>query len=54
VRCCSLVPPLEVPPASPLGVPAAGVAVGGDPDDGGDDSSSSHSTYLSEEHEPEG
>jgi hypothetical protein len=40
--------------APPLGVPATGVAVGGDPNDGGDDSSSSPSTYLSEEHEPEG
>jgi hypothetical protein len=54
VRSCSLVPPLEAPPAPPLGVPAAGVAVGGDPDDGGDDSSSSHSTDLLEEQEPEG
>jgi hypothetical protein len=34
-------PPLEAPPAPPLGVPATGVAVGGDLDDGGDDSSSS-------------
>jgi hypothetical protein len=48
------VPPLEAPPAPPLGVPAAGVAVGGDPDNGGDDSSSSHNTDLSEEQEPEG
>jgi hypothetical protein len=48
------VPPLEVPPAPPLGVPAAGVAAGRDPDDGGDDNSSSHSTDLSEEQEPEG
>jgi hypothetical protein len=48
------VPPLEAPPAPPLGVSAAGVAVGGDPDDGGDDSSSSYSTDLSEEQEPEG
>jgi hypothetical protein len=54
VRSCSPVPPLEVPPAPPLGVPATGVAVGGDLDDGGDDSSSSHNTDLSEEHEPEG
>jgi hypothetical protein len=48
------VPPLEAPPAPPLGVPATGVSVGGDPDDGGDDSSLSHSTDLSEEQEPEG
>jgi hypothetical protein len=54
VRSCSPVPPLEVPPAPPLGVPATGVAVGGDLDDGGDDSSSSHNTDLSKEHEPEG
>jgi hypothetical protein len=48
------VPPLKAPPAPPLGVPAAGVAVGGDPDNGGDDSSSSHNTDLLEEQEPEG
>jgi hypothetical protein len=54
MRSCSPVPPLEAPPAPPLGVPTAGVATGGDPDDGGDDSSSSHSTNLSEEQEPEG
>jgi hypothetical protein len=54
VRSCSAVPPLEAPPAPPLGVPAAGVAAGGDPDDGGDDSSSSHNTNLLEEQEPEG
>jgi hypothetical protein len=47
-------PPLEAPPVPPLGVPATGVAVGGDPDEGGDDGSSSHSTDLSEEQEPEG
>jgi hypothetical protein len=47
------VPPLEAPPAPPLGVPDAGVAIGGDPDDGGDDSSSSHNTDLLEEQEPE-
>jgi hypothetical protein len=47
-------PPLEAPPVPPLGIPAVGVAVGGDPDNGGDDSSSSHNTDLSEEHEPEG
>jgi hypothetical protein len=54
VRSCSLVPPLEAPPAPPLGVLPAGVAVGGDPNDGGDDSSSSYNTDLSEEQEPEG
>jgi hypothetical protein len=55
VRRCSPVPSLEAPPAPPLGVPAAGVAIGGDPNDGGgDDSSSSHSTDLLEEQEPEG
>jgi hypothetical protein len=54
VRSCSLVPPLEAPLAPPLGVPAAGVAAGGDPDDGGDDNSSSHITDLLEEQEPEG
>jgi hypothetical protein len=41
-------------PAPPLGVPPIGVAVGGDPDDGGDDSSLSYNTDLSEEQEPEG
>jgi hypothetical protein len=47
--------PLEASPAPPLVASAAGVAVGGDPDDrDGDDSSSSHSTDLSEEQEPEG
>jgi hypothetical protein len=54
VRSCSSGPPLEAPPAPPLGVPAAGVAVGGYPTHGGDDSSSSHNTELSEEQEPEG
>jgi hypothetical protein len=48
------VPPLEAPPTPQLGVLAARVAAGGDLDDGGDDSSSSHSTDLSEEQEPEG
>ena len=47
-------PPLEAPPAPPLGVPTAGVAVGGDPDDGDYDSSSSYITDLSEEQELEG
>jgi hypothetical protein len=54
VRRCSPVPLLEAPPAPPLGVLAARVAVGGYPDEGGDDSSSSHNTDLSEEQEPEG
>jgi hypothetical protein len=54
VSSCSPVPPLEAPRAPPLGVSATGVAAGGDPNDGGDDSSSSHSTDLSEEQEPEG
>jgi hypothetical protein len=44
----------EAPPAPPLGVPAAGVAVGGDLDDGGDDNSSSYSTAFLEEQELEG
>jgi hypothetical protein len=47
------VPPLEAPPAPPLGVPAAGVATGGDPNDG-DDNSSSHNTDLSEKQETGG
>jgi hypothetical protein len=46
--------PLEVPPAPPLSAPAAGVAAGRDPDDGGGDSSLSHNTDLSEEQELEG
>jgi hypothetical protein len=54
VRSYSPVLPLEAPPAPPLSAPAAGVAVRGDPGDGGDDSSLSHSTDLSEEQEPEG
>jgi hypothetical protein len=54
VRSCSPVPPLEAPPTPPLSVPATGVAIGGDPDDGGDDSSSSHSIDLSEEQGAEG
>jgi hypothetical protein len=45
--------PLEAPPAPLLGVLPTGVAVGGDPDDGGDNSSSSHNTDLSEEQDPE-
>jgi hypothetical protein len=54
VRSCSPVLPLEAPPAPPLSAPAAGVAAGGDPDDKGGDSSSSHDTDLSEEQELEG
>jgi hypothetical protein len=50
VRRCSYVPPPEVPPAPPLGVPVTGIAIGGDPDD----SNSSYNTNLSEEQEPEG
>jgi hypothetical protein len=46
VRSCSPVLPLEAPPAPPLSAPAAGVAAAGDPDNGGGDSSSSHSTNL--------
>jgi hypothetical protein len=54
VRSYSPVPSLEAPPAPPLGVPTTGVAVGGDPNDGGDDSSLSHNTDLSAEQELEG
>jgi hypothetical protein len=46
--------PLEAPPAPPLSAPAAGVAAGGDPDDGDGESSSSHSTDLSDEQKLEG
>jgi hypothetical protein len=46
MRSCSPVLPLEAPPAR--------VAVGGDPDDEGGDSSSSYSTDLSAGQEPEG
>jgi hypothetical protein len=54
MRRCSHVSPLEALPAPPLGVPIARVAAGGYPNDGdGNDNSSSHSTDLSEEHEPE-
>jgi hypothetical protein len=53
VRSCSPVPPLEAPLAPPLGVPTTRVAIGGDPNDGGDDSSSSHSTDLSADQELE-
>jgi hypothetical protein len=41
--------PLEVPPASPLGALATGVAAEGDPDGDDDGGSSSHSTDVSEE-----
>jgi hypothetical protein len=54
VRSCSPVLPLEAPPAPPLGAPAPRVAAGGDPDDGGSDSSSSHDTDFSVDQEPEG
>jgi hypothetical protein len=54
VKSCSLVLLLEAPPAPPLSAPAAGVAVGGDPNDGGGDRSLSFSTDLSAEQEPEG
>jgi hypothetical protein len=54
VRSCSPVLPLEAPPAPPLSVPAAGVDVGRDPDDGGGNNSSSFSTDLSAKQEPEG
>jgi hypothetical protein len=46
--------PLEVPPAPPLSALAAGVATGGDLENGGGNSSSSHSTDLSANQEPEG
>jgi hypothetical protein len=46
--------PLEAPPAPPLSTPATGVAVGGDPNDGGGDNSSSFRTDLSAEQELEG
>jgi hypothetical protein len=54
MRSRSHVLPLEAPPTPPLSAPAAGVAVGGDPDDGVGDCSSSHITDLSEEQELEG
>jgi hypothetical protein len=54
VRSFSPVLPLEAPPAPPLSALAAGVAAGGDPDNGGGDSSLSHNTDLSEEQELEG
>jgi hypothetical protein len=54
VRSYSPVLPLEVPLAPPLGAPASVVAAGGDPDDGGGDSNSSHDTDFSADQEPEG
>jgi hypothetical protein len=45
---------LEAPPAPPLSAPAPRVAVGGYPDDGGGDNSSSHDTDLSTDQELEG
>jgi hypothetical protein len=54
VRSCSPVLPLKAPPAPPLGTPAPGVAVGGDPDDRGGEDSSSHDTDFSVDQEPEG
>jgi hypothetical protein len=54
VRSCSPVLPLEAPPAPPLSAPAAGVAAGGDPDDGGGDSSPSHDIDFSADQEPKG
>jgi hypothetical protein len=54
VMSCSPMLPLEVPPAPPLSALAAGVAAGGDPDDGGGDNILSHDTDLSEEEELEG
>jgi hypothetical protein len=54
VRSCSLVLPLEAPPAPPLSASAPGVAARGDLDDGGGDSSSSHDTDFSADQEPEG
>jgi hypothetical protein len=46
--------PLEAPTAPPQSAPAAGVSVGGDPNDRGGDNNSSFSTDLSAEQEPEG
>jgi hypothetical protein len=54
VRSCSPVLPLEAPPTPPLSAPVLGVATGGDPDNGGGDSSSSHDTDFSADQEPEG
>jgi hypothetical protein len=54
VRSYSRVLLLEAPPAPPLSAPATGVTAGGDPDDGGGDSSTSLSTDFSADQEPEG
>jgi hypothetical protein len=54
MRSCSPVLSLKAPPTPPLSAPAPGVAAGGDPDDGGGDSRSSHDTDHSEEQEWEG
>jgi hypothetical protein len=54
VRSCSPVLPLEAPPAPPLSAPVAAVTARGDLDDGGGNSSLSHSTDLSADQEPEG
>jgi hypothetical protein len=54
VRSYSPVLPLEAPPAPPLSAPAAGVAARGDLVDGGGDDSSSFSTNLLADQEPEG
>jgi hypothetical protein len=54
VRSCSPVLPLEAPPAPPLSALAPRVAAGGDLDDEGGDSSSSHDTDLSADQELEG
>jgi hypothetical protein len=54
VRSYSSVLPLEAPSTPPLSALAAGVAVEGDPDNGGGDDSSSFSIDLSADQEPEG
>jgi hypothetical protein len=46
--------PLEAPPSPPLSAPVTKVAAGGDPDNGGGDSSSSHDTDFSADQESEG
>jgi hypothetical protein len=56
-RVCEELLPRASPggaPAPPLSALAPGVAVGGDPDDGGGDSSLSHDTDLSADQEMEG